>query len=353
MKVALISTEALKTPPTRYGGIESMVYDLCKGLTEAGIDTTLFACNDSKSPSGKLVEVIEEGWGKTGQCEDFDRIMVSMKEVIDNFDVVHDNSHMKPCWKIHDRVLNTIHWRQHPAQCNYNNVVAISELLANWIRPLNLERDVKVVHHGCDLRKYCFGKDISKKNNGERNRENEEINEEKNDRFLFLSAMTQAKGADIALSIAKDMNLKIDFAGLGGTLSEMIIQESKVNPNICYLGEVTEEQKIYLYQNAKGLIFPTGAHGDWEEPFGLVAIEAMSCGTPVITWNSGAMPEVVVHNRTGFICNSIEEMKNAIRNIDNIKYEDCRNHIEKNFTYQAMAEKYIELYKKLLNNECW
>lgn len=334
MKVALISTEALKTPPARYGGVESMVYDLCKGLTEAGIDTTLFACNGSQSPSGKLVEIIEEGWGRTGQCEAFEKRIVDMKHDLKKFDVIHDNSHIKPCWKIHKRVLNTLHWKQNPSQCHRKNVVAISEGLANWARPLNKGKDIKVVHHGCDLSKYGFKKD-------------------KSDRFLYLSAINPAKGADVALSVAKDMNLKMDFAGLGGSTSGAIEQESKINPNIQYLGEVSEVQKISLYQNARALVFPTGVHGDWIEAFGLVAIEAMSCGTPVIAWNNGAMPEIITQNKTGFICNSIEDIKNSIRNINSIKQEDCRKRVEENFTYQVMAKKYIKLYKKLIDGKHW
>jgi glycosyltransferase involved in cell wall biosynthesis len=257
-----------------------------------------------------------------------------MKHSLKKFDVIHDNSHIKPCWKIHKRVVNTLHWEQNPRQCHYNNVVAISEKLADWARPRNKGRKVKVVHHGCDFSKYSFKKD-------------------KGNRFLFLSAVTPAKGADVALSVAKDMNLKMDFAGLGGTTSVSVEQESKINPNIQYLGEVTEEQKISLYQNAKALIFPTGVHENWTEAFGLVAIEAMSCGTPVIAWNNGALPEIVAHNKTGFICNSIEDIKNAVRNIDSIKQEDCRKRVEENFTYQVMAKKYIKLYKKLIDGKSW
>jgi len=334
MKVALVSTEALITPPKKYGGIESMVYDLCKGLIEKGIDVTLFACKDSHSPSGKLIEVIEEGWGKTGQCEEFEKRMIGMKSLLREFDIVHDNSHVKPCWKVHKRVINTIHWRQDPRQCNHNNIVAISETLANWLRPHNKGKDVKVVHNGCDLSKYIFKK-------------------EKSDRFLFLSAMTPAKGADVVLSIAKSMGLKVDFAGLGGSVSGIIEQESKINSNIHYFGEVTEDEKISLYQNARALIFPTGVHGDWSEAFGLVAIEAMSCGTPVIAWNAGAMPEIIIHGETGFLCNNMKDLQNAIRNVDNISPERCRDHIEENFTYQAMAKKYIKLYKKLLDDKFW
>jgi len=334
MKIALISTEALSCPPKRYGGVESMVYDLCKGLVEIDVDVTLFACKGSKSPSGKLIEIIEEGWGRTGQCEEFEKRIIDMKHTLKKFDVIHDNSHVKPCWKIHKRVLNTLHWKQNPSQCHHRNVVAISEGLAIWARPHNRGRDIKVVHHGCDLSKYVFKKD-------------------KSNRFLFLSAITPAKGADVALSVAKDMGIKIDFAGLGGSTSAAIEQESKVNPNISYLGEVTEEQKISLYQNAKALIFPTGVHGDWIESFGIVVIEAMSCGTPVIAWNNGAMPEIVDHNKTGFICNSIEDIKNAIGNIDNIKQKDCRKRVEENFTYQVMAKNYIKLYKKLIDGKHW
>lgn len=333
MKVALVSTESIATPPLKYGGVESMVYDLCKGLTEKGIDVTLFACKGSRSPSNKLVEVMEEGWGKTGQSEEFVRRMLDLKAFLQSFDVVHDNSHVKSCWRIHNRTVSTMHWNLDPSHCNYRNIVAISNRLSIQ---MGLVRGTytKVIYNGCDLSKYKFKK-------------------EKTDRFLFLSAMTESKGADVALSIAKGMNLKMDFAGFGGNVFGMVEQESKVNPNIRYLGEVTEEQKISLYQNAKALIFPTGVHGDWEEPFALVTIEAMSCGTPVITWNSGAMPEVVSHGRTGFVCNSIEELRHAVGSIDTIKNEDCRRHVENNFTYQIMAEKYIELYNKLLNNERW
>lgn len=334
MKVALISTEALSCPPKKYGGVEIMVYDLCRGLVEKGIDVTLFGCKGSSSPSGKLVEIIEEGWGRTGQCEEFTKRIIDMKKVLKKFDVIHDNSHIKPCYKIHKRVVNTLHWEQNPRQCRYNNVVAISEQLANWARPKNKGRDIKVVYNGCDFSKYAFQKD-------------------KSDRYLFLSALTPAKGADVALSIAKEMNLKMDFAGLGGTSAVEIEQESKVNPNIRYLGEVTEEQKISLYKNAKALVFPTGANGGWVEGFGIVSIESMSCGTPVIAWNNGALPEIVDHNKTGFICNSIEDIKNAIRNIDSIKQEDCRKRVEENFTYQVMAKKYIKLYKKLIDGKSW
>jgi glycosyltransferase involved in cell wall biosynthesis len=335
MELALISTESLITPPQKYGGIESVVFDLAKGLTEKGIDVCLFACNGSHSPSGRLVEVIEQGWGKTGQCEEFERKMLDMGKYLKSFDVIHDNSHQKPSWKIHPRVINTMHWMQNPAQCNYTNVVAISRTLREQILPWNKGKEIQVVHNGCDLSKY-------------------EFKENKSERFLFLSAMSPGKGADVALKVAMDMGLPMDFAGLGGSAAGEIEKAAKSNPELIgYCGEVTEEEKISLYQNARALIFPTGVHGDWKEPFGLVAIEAMACGTPVITWNSGAMPEIVQDGKTGYICNSIQELTQAINHVDRINHRECRRHVEENFTYQAMAEKYILLYNQVLNSESW
>lgn len=334
MEVALVSTESLITPPQKYGGIESVTYDLCRGLVEKGVDVCLFGCNGSQSPSGRVVEVIEQGWGKTGQCEEFERRMVGMSKYLNSFDVIHDNSHQKPCWKIHPSVVNTMHWMQNPAQCNYTNVVTISEMLKGQIKPWNKGKDIKVVHNGCDLSKYAF-------------------KENKSERFLFLSAMSPGKGADVALELAMNMGLPMDFAGLGGSAAGAIEEEAKTNPNIRYYGEVTEDEKIALYQNARALIFPTGVHGDWQEPFGLVAIEAMACGTPVVTWNSGAMPEVILDGRTGFMCKSIPELEQAINNVGKINHRECREHVENNFSYMAMAEKYIVLYNKLLNGEVW
>lgn len=339
MEVALVSTEALRTPPLKYGGIEQVVFDLAKGLTEKGIDVCLFAVEGSRSPSGRLVEILPEGWGKSGQSEEFERRLVDMRRYLKSFDIIYDHSHSKPCWKIHERVVNTIHWWQNPYFCGYRNVVAISEMLARRLQPYNRpkemfrEKEIKVVHNGCDISKYTFNKN-------------------KSERFLFLSALGRYKGADVALDLAKNMTLPMDFAGIGG-IGEKIKKESETNPNIRFYGEVTEEEKVALYRDARALIFPTGVHGDWEEPFGLVAIEAMACGTPVIAWNSGAMPEVVEHGKTGFICNSIQELEEAVNNIDTIRPEDCRKRVEENFSYQAMTEKYIKLYDKLIKGESW
>jgi len=112
---------------------------------------------------------------------------------------------------------------------------------------------------------------------------------------------------------------------------------------IQFVGQVGFEQKVKLLSDAEGILFPI----DRREPFGLVMIEAMACGTPVIAFNRGSVPEVVVDKKTGFIVDDKEEMIEAIKEIGSIKRKDCRKHIEQNFTLNQMVDKYEKIYKKL------
>jgi len=159
--------------------------------------------------------------------------------------------------------------------------------------------------------------------------------EKKEDYFLFLAKVSwKVKNVDLAIKLAKVMGFKLIVAG-GWRLS--------FRRNIKFIGEVDDREKAELLAGAKGLIFPT----NWEEPFGLVTGEALASGTPVITTNRGAMPEVITPD-VGFRCNSLEEFKEAIKRINEISPRKCRERVEKNFTAEIMAEKYITAYEKII-----
>jgi glycosyltransferase involved in cell wall biosynthesis len=159
--------------------------------------------------------------------------------------------------------------------------------------------------------------------------------EKKEDYFLFLAKVSwKVKNVNLAIRLAKVMGFKLIIAG-GWRLS--------FRRNIKFIGEVDDKEKAELLAGAKALIFPT----NWEEPFGLVTIEALASGTPVITTNKGAMPEVITPD-VGFRCNSFEEFKEAIKRIDEISPRKCRERVEKNFTAEIMAEKYITAYEKII-----
>jgi len=159
--------------------------------------------------------------------------------------------------------------------------------------------------------------------------------EKKEDYFLFLAKVSwKVKNVDLAIRLAKEMGFKLIVAG-GWRLS--------FRRNIKFTGEVDDRQKAELLAGAKALIFPT----NWQEPIGNVTLEALASGTPVITTNKGAMPEVVTSD-VGFRCDTFEEFEEAINKIDEISPRKCRERVEKNFTAEIMAEKYIQAYEKII-----
>ena len=159
--------------------------------------------------------------------------------------------------------------------------------------------------------------------------------EKKENYFVFLSKVSwKVKNVDLAIRLAKVMRFKLIVAG-GWKLS--------FRKNIKFIGEVDDREKAKLLAGARALIFPT----NWEEPFGLVTIEALASGTPVITTNKGAMPELVTPD-VGFRCNTFEEFKEAINRIDEISPRKCRERVEENFTAEIMTEKYINAYEKII-----
>jgi len=159
--------------------------------------------------------------------------------------------------------------------------------------------------------------------------------EKKEDYFLFLAKVSwKVKNVDLAIKLAREMGFKLIIAG-GWRPS--------FRRNIKFVGEVDDKKKAELLAGAKALIFPT----NWEEPIGNVTLEALASGTPVITTNKGAMPEVVTPD-VGIRCNTFEEFKDAVNRIGEISPEKCRERVEKNFTAEIMAQNYIEAYERII-----
>lgn len=170
------------------------------------------------------------------------------------------------------------------------------------------------------------------------------------DYYLYLGRVTEDKGVHLAIEAAKAANVPLLIAGRS-SVNEGYWQ-SKIEPQIDgkmirYVGEADQAQKIALLQSARGLLFPTQV----DETFGLVMIEAMSCGTPVIAWNNGAVPEVVSDGKTGFIVNSTQDMVKAIESIGTLSREATRRRAEVFFSQEKMASGYLKVYERIIERQ--
>jgi len=345
LKIALLSTPFLKSPPDFYGGLEVVVANLAAALAKMGHDVTLFAARGSK-PTGnyKVFETIDPvfsfstDWGKVNWLQKETEHYLTFKNHLKDFDIIHGHNwwgheYLYKLEHLEARVCHTHHggiWRTRPP-IEKPNLIAISRFMAElYARQLGV--NVHFVYNGIDLDGYPFKK-------------------EKGDRLIFVGRFTPFKQPHVAIEVAKRLNMGLDL--VGGAFEEPYFSQY-VKPycdgkQIVLHTEVMHEEKVKLLQNAKALLFPS----NMGEPFGLVAVEANSCGTPVIALRDGAIPEIVIEGVTGFVCDSVEEMVEAVKRVDEIKPENCRAVVEQNFTKELMAERYVRLYEKILEGGEW
>ncbi len=342
IKIAQLAPLWIPVPPKTYGGIELMLSLLTEELVARNYDITLFASGDSQV-SCKLFPIIEKAiWLEKGLKNPHAAIikMLSLvKKTAKSFDLIHNhfNFFMFPLALDNDlpSMLTTIH---RPIDALYAEAIK----LFPQIHFCALSKDAKksaeeqgipimdVIPNGIDLKLYPF-------------------NDQPEDYLLYLGRLNREKGIVTALDIVKQTGQKLIVAGniVGAEEWNHFMQEvqPRLNePNINFVGQVDFKEKIKLFQNAKAFLFPI----ERREPFGLVMIEAMACGTPVIAYRRGSVPEIIKDKKTGFIVETKEEMVEAIKKIDTIKRKDCRAHVEQNFTLKQMVDKYEEIYKKLI-----
>jgi glycosyltransferase involved in cell wall biosynthesis len=173
-----------------------------------------------------------------------------------------------------------------------------------------------------------------------------DYNETPEDYFIWLGLITKVKGIENAIAAAKKAGVKLKIAGKQNEHnSEYFDQMIKpqLDDKIEFVGELGGQELVNFYRNAKALVYPI----EWEEPFGLIMTEALACGTPVIAYPRGAVPEIVSHGENGFIVSSIDETAEAIKNIDQIDRKKCRQTVLEKFNINAMVGSYLEIYKEL------
>jgi glycosyltransferase involved in cell wall biosynthesis len=339
MRIAQISPLFEAVPPKLYGGTERVVYSLTEELVAMGHDVTLFASGDSIT-SATLAPMREQAIRLDPTVKDWVANYYRMVELIyrrkDEFDVLHFHIDYFPLALFsRQRVpyLTTIHGRLDiPEFVETYSTFAASPYVSisdSQRRPIPNLNWVRTVLHGMPAN--LLTPQPVKQEYG-----------------AFLGRISPEKGVDRAIRIAGKAGLKLKIAAkvdnadkeYYDTLIKPLIQG---NPDVEFIGEINDAQKPAFLSGAHALLFPI----DWPEPFGLVMIEAMACGTPVIAFNCGSVPEVLDPGVTGFIVNDIDAAVRAVGKVHTLDRARVRSTFDCRFTARRMAEDYVDVYEEL------
>jgi glycosyltransferase involved in cell wall biosynthesis len=339
MRIALIAPPWTPIPPPLYGGIELVVDQMARGLVDAGHEVTLFTTGDSTCPVPRAWVLPHAEGMRIGMAVPELRHVVHAYEVVRDNDVVHDHTVMGPFYA--ERypglpVVTTIHGPFNDELTDLYQVlaprvpiVAISNAQRRSAPDIPI---AKVIHHGLDASAFPMG-DGSGDEDGEF--------------VLFLGRMAPDKGAHRAIKIARKAGVRVLLAAKMREAWERNYFDEQVapllGPDAVYLGEVPHERKLELLAQARALLFPIR----WNEPFGMVMLESMACGTPVLGFPEGAVPEVVEDGKTGFVCDDAQSMVDAIARVGELSRTDCRAAVEGYFSTRRMVADHVELYEQL------
>jgi glycosyltransferase involved in cell wall biosynthesis len=345
MRIAMLAPPWIPVPAPAYGGIEEVVRLLCTGLTERGHDVTLFAPPGSES-CADVVPVLEEPHPDDIQKAQFeaDHVARAFGEIDaaaergEPFDVIHDHvghTALAMADRVSAPLVHTLHgpftddarrfYAEHGAKAC---IVAISQAQLDHAPPEM--GGGRVVPNPIDCAEWPF-------------------RAEKDDFLLWIGRMSPDKGPHRAIVAAREAGAPLVLAGPIQPGQERFFAE-EVEPGLGdgveYIGEADAERKRELYLGARALLMPIR----WQEPFGLVMVEALACGTPVIAFPEGSAPEVVQHGETGFVVDDEHEMAAAVGRLDAIDPAACRRACEDRFGVSTVVRGYEEVYREAMTD---
>lgn len=350
MKIAVIAPPWVTLPTNDYTGIETVINDLCEKLIESGQEVILFAPFGSSS-SAELIQYPEDistiNWNEADtNTRYFYKTLLAnfayIKAVSLNVDVIHNftlaGEFDKNIPTLHTvfgpPTDNIIHICENISQYENNYFVAVSNrqrVLFNEASPNISFFDT--VHKSINVDKVAW-------------------NTEKEDYFLFLCHEEQTQELELARRVSNTANKRL-IAIIQGKKDQLFkddikpwLEKNTSNLNLQFIEDLPQEARFNLYSKAKGTFYI----GQWEEPFGMEMLESLASGTPVIALSKGAAPEVITHKKTGFLVETEEEMIKAVTNIDSIDSATCRRSAKDNFSADVITQKYLQIYKSILNS---
>lgn len=340
MKIAQVAPLHESVPPKYYGGTERIIYYLTEELVRQGHQVTLFASGDSKT-SAKLQPMVDHALRLNPDVGDplaYHIMMLDkVADMADEFDLIHfhiDGLQYPLMRHLNTPYITTLHGRLDlphlaPLYHTFNHVPVVS--ISNHQRtPLPFANWQGTVYNGVPLTVYHF-------------------HPTPGDYLAFLGRMSPEKGIEQAIEIAIKAGMELRIAAKVDSVDqayfENTIKPHLAHPLVNFIGEISETEKDDFLGNAYALLFPI----NWPEPFGLVMIEAMACGTPVIAFGCGSVPEVMRHGETGYIVNNVDEALKVLPDISKLNRQQCRLIFEDYFSSRRMAHDYLNVYQQLIN----
>lgn len=341
MRIALVSPLFESVPPRLYGGTERVIHQLCNGLSAAGVDVTLFASGDSDT-SARLVPIIPGALrlarpGISDPTPYNFKLLADVRRCAHLFDVIHNHHDywMLPLTEMTETpVLTTLHGRMDLPGIDAafesfprTSYISISD---DQRRPMPGLNWARTIHHGIDATQFEFNPSPGKY-------------------LAFLGRMSKDKRPDWAIDIAEKSGVPLKLAAkIEGTADRQYF-DACVKPRIDgrfieYVGEITEAEKSRFLGDALAMVFPI----DWPEPFGLVMLKSLACGTPVLARPCGAVSEVLQDGVTGYVHLNTAVLASKVKDLGRVDRGDCRRWVERRFSLARMTEDYINVYRQLI-----
>ena len=337
MKIALLSPIAWRTPPRHYGPWERVVSLLCEGLVERGVDVTLFATGDSQT-AAKLEYISKTSYEEDDSLDPkvWEALHIAhLFEQAEKYDLIHNHFDFLPLTYsrlVKTPMVTTIHGFSSqqilPVYQEYSD-------RSYYVSISNADRSPELpylatVYHGIDLESFEFAP-------------------ERGDYLLYFGRIHPDKGTCEAIEIARRFQMKLIIAGI--IQDEEYYREqvrSQIDQQrVIYAGYVGPEKRNLMLGGAYALLHPI----NFEEPFGLSVVEAMACGTPVVAFDKGSMPEVIKDQESGFLVNSIDQAVEALSKIPELDRGACRQWVENRFSRERMVNDYLDVYRIILEKE--
>ena len=339
LRIALVADPYIPVPPKLYGGIERVLDFLVEGLAARGHEVTLWAHPDSDVPAELVPYGIEPHWGRVVRTRELLQVMTGLACRQREFDLVHSFGRLAGMLPLFPSSIPKIQsYQREITPQNIERAVRLAgDTLSFTACSTNCRRDVshvgrwETVYNGVRLADYDFEPDVAP-----------------DAPLVFLGRIEQIKGTHTAVAVAKATGRSLVIAGnVPETDEHRRYFDEQVAPHldgeqIRYVGPVDDVQKNDLIGRALAFLMPI----EWEEPFGIVMAEALACGTPVVGFRRGSVPEVVEHGVTGFVCDTTEEMVAAVGRVPDLDRRASRDRCERMFSDRAIVDAYESLYRR-------